>query len=167
MILRSSSLDLPNRREVYSDIAHPCQSYPKRSCRTICALEDSAVWAARHCHRKADTSELLKPVPISPGSRYLEHYNYFRRGKGKGEQGPSAFQCRPERVFFASWSARRRSPIIMPGLFQRGTCNATSQSPKWVSTAPPYSCFSSVTSTVAVAPALTVMVLSHACKIFR
>ena len=64
---------------------------------TSSAWAGSAVWAARHRHRKADTSELLKPVPISPGSRNLERYDYFQREKYRGKQGPSAFQCRPVR----------------------------------------------------------------------
>ncbi len=64
---------------------------------TSSAWAGSAVWAARHRHRKADTWELLKPVPISPGSRNLEHYDYFQREKYRGKQGPSAFQCRPVR----------------------------------------------------------------------
>ena len=73
---------------------------------TSFAWAGSAVWAACHRHRKADTSELLKPVPISPRSRNLEHYDYFQREKYRGDQGPSAFQCRPVRVSFFAEGAK-------------------------------------------------------------
>src|SRR5882762_24537 len=91
MILRSFSLALPNRRRSLLRNWDLYLIYPMRFRQTTCAWEDSAVWAAPHHHRKADTLELLEPVPSSPAFRYSEQYDYFRPEKCKGDQGLSAF----------------------------------------------------------------------------
>jgi len=55
-------------------------------------------WAACHRHRKL-IHRNSKPVPISPGSRNLEHYDYFNARNIEANKA-RPLSMSPERVSF-------------------------------------------------------------------